>query len=144
VSDDIRELNRRFAQDIFNDHKFDLAAEVYFAPDFVEHDPFPGTPPTTDGFTMGMQIMVEAFPDFRFRIEDMLVEGDKATIRGRMFGTNTGPFQGMPPTGRPVEVESIDIVRVRDGRYVEHWGVIDMAAMMMQLGIMPPLQTAEG
>jgi predicted ester cyclase len=61
-----------------------------------------------------------------------------------MFGTNTGPFQGMPPTGRPVEVESIDIVRVRDGRYVEHWGVIDMAAMMLQLGMLPPLPGAEG
>jgi predicted ester cyclase len=48
-----------------------------------------------------------------------------------------GEFLGIPPTGKRIEVEAIDIVRMRDGQAVEHWGVTDTIAMMQQLGAIP-------
>ncbi len=53
-------------------------------------------------------------------------------------GTNLGPLNGGPPTGRSFEIDVIDVVRVGDGRIVEHWGVPDRLGQMMQLGVWPP------
>ena len=43
--------------------------------------------------------------------------------------------QGIPPTGREVAIEVIDIVRVADGQVVEHWNVVDQLGLMRQLGV---------
>jgi len=46
-------------------------------------------------------------------------------------------FAGVPPTGRDVEIAVIDIVRIADGRIVEHWNCVDRLGLMMQLGALP-------
>ena len=61
-----------------------------------------------------------------------LVSG-RYTFRGR----HTGDLMGMPATGNAFEVEAMDMIRVRDGKILEHWGLIDMPALMSQLGLMP-------
>jgi predicted ester cyclase len=53
-------------------------------------------------------------------------------------GTHEGEFLGIPPTGKRIELETIDIIRVRDGKCVEHWGVSDGLALMQQLGVIEP------
>ena len=55
-----------------------------------------------------------------------------------MTGTHKEAFMGIPATGRQISVPGIDIMRVKDGKYTDHWGVADSAAMMGQLGAMPP------
>ena len=49
---------------------------------------------------------------------------------------------GIPPTGREVEILVIDIVRVEDGRIVEHWNVVDRLGLLQQLGAIPAPETA--
>jgi predicted ester cyclase len=44
---------------------------------------------------------------------------------------------GIPPTGKRVQVSSIDIIRFEDGKAAEHWGETDVMAMMQQLGVVP-------
>jgi predicted ester cyclase len=79
-----------------------------------------------------------AFPDMRFDPQDMLSSGDKVVTRARATGTHEGEFMGMPPTGRRVDVQLIDIIRFGDdGLAHEHWGVFDALAMMQQLGAVP-------
>ena len=58
-------------------------------------------------------------------------------LRGRLTGTHLGPFMGMPPTGRPIEVPVMDVLRVEDGPATEHWGMTDTMVMMQQLGALP-------
>ena len=53
-----------------------------------------------------------------------------------MTGTHEGEFMGIAATGRRMEVPGMDLVRIRDGKAVEHWGVTDNLAMMQQLGAM--------
>ncbi len=68
----------------------------------------------------------------------MLPSGDKVVARARMTGTHQGELMGMPPTGRRVDVQLIDIIRFEDdGLAHEHWGVFDMMAMMQQVGAVP-------
>ena len=79
-----------------------------------------------------------AFPDLRMDPEDVLASGDKVVARVRATGTHEGEFMGMPATGKSVDVQLIDIMRFsEDGLVREHWGVVDMLAMMQQLGVVP-------
>jgi predicted ester cyclase len=72
--------------------------------------------------------------DLEFRIEDLAVEGDRVWLRMRVAGTNTGPVNGLAPTGNRVSVDVFDLARIEDGRVAEHWGVADQLGMLQQLG----------
>lgn len=67
----------------------------------------------------------------------MIAEGDKVTTRKTFHGTQEGEFMGIPPTGRHVSMGLIDIVRISEGRIMEHWSVGDNLGMMQQLGVIP-------
>jgi predicted ester cyclase len=43
---------------------------------------------------------------------------------------------GRPATGRPIDITVMDVMRVADGRIVEHWGVADRLAVLKQIGAM--------
>jgi steroid delta-isomerase-like uncharacterized protein len=107
------------------------------ADDMIEHEelPFPDAPEGKAGVGRLFQSMFDAFPDFQMAVEDTIVEGDKVVTRVRATGTHRGEFMGIPATGNRIEVPLIDIARVRDGKIAEHWGVMDSAAMMQQLGV---------
>ena len=78
-----------------------------------------------------------AFPDGYMTIDDLIVEGDLVGIRNTWHGTHKGDFYGAPPSGRFVEVTSIGLDRVVDGKVVEGWVELDMVGMMQQLGALP-------
>ncbi len=78
-----------------------------------------------------------AFPDSYFTVEDMVAEGDKVVTRKTFHGTHEGEFMGIPPSGRSVSMGLIDIVRISEGRVVEHWSEGDSFGMMQQLGVIP-------
>jgi predicted ester cyclase len=68
--------------------------------------------------------------------EDVLASGDKVVARVRATGTHEGDLMGMPGTGKSVDVQLIDIMRFdEDGLVAEHWGVVDVLAIMQQLGV---------
>jgi predicted ester cyclase len=79
-----------------------------------------------------------AVPDISFTIEESVENGDKLWVRVRAQGTATGPFFG-PPSGRPIDFTVFDVIRVVDGRIVEHWGVPDRFAMLAQTGVLDRL-----
>jgi steroid delta-isomerase-like uncharacterized protein len=108
------------------------------ADDFVEHEEFEGFPPTKEGVRQFFEMLIGAFSDLRFQVEDVFAAGDKGVARNRFTGTHQGEFMGIPATGRKVDVPGIDIVRFGDdGKAVEHWGVTDTMTMMQQLGVVP-------
>jgi predicted ester cyclase len=81
---------------------------------------------------------ISAFPDMRMEPQDVISDGDKVAVRVRVTGTNEGEFMGMPATGKSVDVQLIDILRLADDGLVhEHWGVTDTLALMQQLGAIP-------
>jgi predicted ester cyclase len=66
-----------------------------------------------------------------------IAEGDLVVsyIRGR--GTHVGELFGIPATNKVVETQGIAIHRLRDGKIIEYWSVVDFAAILAQLGLMP-------
>jgi steroid delta-isomerase-like uncharacterized protein len=108
------------------------------ADDFVEHEVTPGLPQTKEGVKSLFGMYRAAFPDLRMDAQDVLTDGDKVVARVRFTGTHRGEFMGVPPTGKGIDVEAIDIVRFGDdGLAHEHWGVFDAMTMMQQIGAVP-------
>lgn len=111
-------------------------ADEAFAPDCVIH--ITGSPvPDLDlgGFKQMVSVLLAAFPDLHFTVEDQITAGEKVAMRWVAEGTNTGPFGAAPPTGKPIRVEGLLFDRVVDGRVVERWEQWDQPAMMRQLGL---------
>jgi steroid delta-isomerase-like uncharacterized protein len=130
-------LIRQMVEELFNRGNMSRADEL-FAPNFVEHEELPpGIPQGREGVKQLTAMMRNAFPDFKATIEDMIAEGDKVVIRMNWSGTQKGEFMGVPPTGKSVSFEVLDIIRVAGGKFVEHWGQMDSMGMMQQLGAAP-------
>jgi predicted ester cyclase len=122
----------------FNKEVIELGNEVTFrelmAPDFVNRSAPPGAQPGPEGmlFTFN-RVLRPAFPDLSVEIHDQVAEGDKVTTRKTIRGTHLGELFGIPPTGKRIEIDVIDIVRVAHGRYAEHWGVNTLPSVLSAL-----------
>ena len=107
------------------------------AEDFIEHEEVPGMDNTRDTPRQLFKMMHAAFTDFHVNVHDLLQEGDKVVARVSFVGTHTGDFMGVPASGNPVHISAIDIIQFRGDQCVAHWGVMDMAAAMAQMGAGP-------
>jgi predicted SnoaL-like aldol condensation-catalyzing enzyme len=135
-AEDNKALVRRFVVEVQSGGKVDLIDEIC-SPEFVNHSTPPGIPPDREGIKILTAMFRGAFPDSYFTVEDMVAEGDKVATRKTFHGTHEGEFMGIPPSGRAVSMGLIDIVRISDGRVVEHWSMGDTLGMMQQLGVIP-------
>jgi predicted ester cyclase len=78
-------------------------------------------------------ILRAGFPDLTVHIHEQIAEGDLVTTRKEFQGTHKGEFMGIPASGRVVNIKVIDIVRLRNGQYVEHWGQSNLAEVLAAL-----------
>jgi steroid delta-isomerase-like uncharacterized protein len=116
------------------------AFEELFADDFLDHTPQPGRTPDKDGARQLYKILRTAFPDFHADIHWQLADGDRVTTYKTYHGTHRGEFLGVAPTGRQIQFETVDVMRVRNGKITEHWGVANLFSLMQQLGAWPAKQ----
>jgi steroid delta-isomerase-like uncharacterized protein len=147
ITADERERNkqviRRFVEEVQNQK----SEEAYWElndPDFVNLAPLPpGISADREGGFAYLFGFMNAFPDSRVTIDDMIAEGDQVVTKKTFTGTQTGDFAGIPATGNEVRLQFVDIMRLRDGKIVEHWNCIDQLSFMQQLGVIPaPAQEA--
>ena len=123
-----------YVRDVFN--RGDVAAaDRYFDPRVVDHAPWPGQPATLAGFKAGLTDLRRAFPDLEVTVQRKVTDGDLVAVHMTIRGTHRGVFMGAPPTGKRIEIEAMDFVRISGGKVVEHWGVLDEAKMGQQLGL---------
>ncbi len=137
TSEETAKLNKQVVAR-FNKEVIERGNEAVFrelmAPDYVNRTAAPGAPAGADGmiFTFN-QVLRPALPDLTVEIHDQVAEGDKVVTRKTLRGTHRGTLLGVPATNRPVAIEVIDIVRLRDGRYLEHWGINTLQVVLAQL-----------
>ncbi|HEU0035205.1 MAG TPA: ester cyclase [Kofleriaceae bacterium] len=124
----------RVIEEGFNRGNFD-AWDDCFAPTIIEHQY--GLPPTLAGFKQAIAGLRAAMPDLHLTIDEMVTHGDKVWVRMTATGTHRGPFMGLPPTGKSFTITVMDVVRIADGKIVEHWGVPDRFALLHQIGGLP-------
>jgi predicted ester cyclase len=137
--EEMKELNRRFVDEVFNQKNLDAADEM-LAEDFTEHaDMPPGISPDKQGALEWFKTAFGMSSDMRMEILHVIVSGDRVASHTRLRGTDTGgAMPGVPPTNKAFDIESIDIMQVNDeGKFTDHWGITDTMSMMQQLGIAP-------
>ena len=85
-----------------------------------------------------------ALPDITASMEDLVIAGDRVVGRFVYRGTHTGELMGIPASGNAVEMRSIDIWRIEDGVFAEHWDQINALQLLQQMGALPPLDLGAG
>jgi predicted ester cyclase len=128
---------RRFVEEVQNGGDLTVLDEIAAA-DYVNHTAPPGVPPDREGLKQLTAMFRRAFPDGRMAVEDLVAEGDRVVTRKTFRGTHGGELMGIPPTGRAVAIQLIDIVRLADGKAVESWSAADDLGMLQQLGALAP------
>jgi steroid delta-isomerase-like uncharacterized protein len=136
IGDAAKAVVRRNTEEVQSGGNFALFEEL-FADDFVDHTPQPNMTPNKAGARSLYHALRTAFPDFRAEIHWQAADGDLVTTYKTYHGTHQGTFLGVAPTGRKIHFETVDAMRVRDGKIVEHWGVANLFAVMQQLGALP-------
>lgn len=130
-------MNTDFARalaDVLNTREFDRFDDM-FAVDFINHNELPG--PGLAGFKQFWAGMVVGLPDLHVTLEDALASGDEVTARYTVRGTHQGTFLGLQPTGRTIEMKTMEIWRFEDDLVVEHWDSVNTLEVLQQLQVLP-------
>ncbi len=136
-----KELVRRFVEEFWNEGNADAADEL-MAPDAEIHMPT-GERVALEGLKGFAGAFRRSFPDWHSTFEELVAEGDRVAERWTGRGTHRGELQGIPPTGKRVEVPGSVFYRIVGGKIVEFRGQLDMMGLMQQLGVIPSPQQAE-
>jgi steroid delta-isomerase-like uncharacterized protein len=135
-------LVRRFVEEFWNEGNA-AAADELMARDATIHLPT-GEVVNPDGLKSFAGPWRESFPDWHSTPEELIAEGDRVAERWTGRGTHRGELQGIPPTGKHVEVPGSVFYRIVSGKIVEFRGQLDMMSLMQQLGVIPtPGQSEE-
>lgn len=121
MSDENRELVRRYYADVLNGRNLDAVGEFYADERIVER---------VQG---GCFAYFQAFPDLHLNIDELIAEDDRVFCRSTMTGTHDGEYKGIPATGRQVSSESAEVFRIADGKFVGYWCLANVAGLMRQL-----------
>ena len=132
TSTENKTVARRVLEEVFPANDVEALRDVV-SDEFVNHEAPEGTPPGLGSITMFMHLLNQAFSEQRWEIHDVLAEDDKVVIRCTHSGVHTGDYFGLPATGRRFAYKQMHIIRVVDGKGVEHWAVRDDTSLMHQL-----------
>src|SRR5262245_41557795 len=142
ASDAAKAVVRRNTEEVQNHGDFEVFEEL-FADDFVDHTPQPNMTPDKAGVRKLYGYIREAFPDFHAEIHWQFADGDRVTTYKTYYGTHEGPFLGIAPTHRAIHFETVDVMRVRNGKITDHWGVGNLLSLIQQIGGRTPPPSAE-
>lgn len=123
-----KQLVRDAAETFF--HRRDPSAvERYYAEDFVQHNVH--APPGRGGVRQFFDVIFTAFPDLQMRFDHLYAEGEMVFAFVTWSGTHSAEYFGRPPSHRHVTWRTAEIIRVADGKLVEHWDVVDDSGIAM-------------
>jgi steroid delta-isomerase-like uncharacterized protein len=135
MSEQNKQLVRRAIEEVYNRGNLDLVDELVSS-NFVAYSPSEEIR-RPSGIKQYVTELRAAFPDLHMTIEDQVADGDRVVTRWTATGTHTGPFHGIPPTGKAGKITGIDIDRIVNGKTVECWTNSDDLGLLQQLGVVP-------
>jgi len=141
VEEQNKELVRNFFAEI-DKGNLDRVKELV-ADDFALYAPGLAEPWGVDSLLEDIMTFYTAFPDNTHRIEDIISEGNKITVRLTSSGVQKGEYAGIPATGKKVTYSAIHMMAIGDGKIKEFWALEDTLGIMTQLGMELKLKEAE-
>ncbi len=135
---EVEEQNKSLVKSMFEalgKGDFEAYKEIV-APEYIWYMPSNSTKPMSREETIEFEKMVRiAFPDISYSIEELIAVEDRVISRLILRSTHEGEFQGIPATGNKIEVSSILMIRIQNGKIVEFKEELDQLGMMQQLGM---------
>jgi predicted ester cyclase len=128
------QLARRIVEDGFGGHN-PLILDELASDNFIEHQ---RGMRDLEGTKAAIRDLGKAFPDLNYQLVNTIASGDLVCVQYRATGTHQGHLGPMPPSGKQFEIDLIDIMKFKDGKLIEHWGVPDRLGLMEDLGFWPP------
>jgi steroid delta-isomerase-like uncharacterized protein len=125
-----KHLPRLFAQAL-NEKRVELFDELIH-PEYNNHNAY--VEPGPAGVKAFFRHYLDAFPDTKVVMDDVIEEGNRISARFRYNGTFTNTFMGYPPNSAPIQMRSIDIWHVKDGKLAEHWDELNLLEVFHQIG----------
>jgi len=130
-------LIRRYMEETFNQGNIAVIEQIASS-DFVYHHAT-GKDLSIEAYKQMSSMTQNAFPDAHMKIDDLFAEGYKVACLWTIKCTHTGEYQGIPPTGKKITFQGINIFRIADGKIAEVWSQFNVLGMMQQLGVIPPM-----
>lgn len=134
-----KQLVQQLVNVVQNQHQLARMPE-FFAPDFINHlDHAPDSP--LNSIEKAQQVFAQlfaAFPDLQVTIQHQVAEADLVMTHKQFIGTHRGALMGVAATGKRITFTVIDILRIEQGKVVEHWALQDRLGLMQQLGVIQP------
>ena len=125
-----KNLPRLFAQAL-NEKRVELFDE-FIHPNYNNHNRY--VDPGPAGVKAFFRHYLDAFPDTNVVMDDVIEEGDRISARFTYNGTFSNPFMGYRPNGAAIQMCSIDIWHVVDGKLAEHWDELNLLEVFQQIG----------
>lgn len=141
-SDPVEANIKMYAQvwdEIMNKGKLEMFNDSNFTKDVVMHAS-PSDIVGIDSARAYYANFLTGFSNIQFTIKDIFGQGDKLVKHWNFKGTHTGVFFGIPPTGKPLNIDGTTLVRMSGGKIAEERDFMDNLDMMTQLGLMPAAQ----
>lgn len=129
ANDTLRTLAEEYFR-LANAHDLDGLIALH-APGYLSHDPQGDT--GIDEYRELIRGFFAAFPDSTLTPVNVVAAGDRLVMHFETTATHSGDFMGLPATGKPVHFTEIRVRRIQDGKFAEHWGLLDQATFLSQL-----------
>jgi steroid delta-isomerase-like uncharacterized protein len=121
-----------FFRDVMGRGNLELLDELA-VDDYDDHVALPGQGYGRDGLKRRVARIRAAFQP-RQRLHDVIVDADLVAVRWTLSGVHSAEFAGLPPTGKPVEFDGVDMYLMREGRMAAHWNVVNLWDFYRQVG----------
>ena len=122
----------RFFREVMGAGDLDLIDDLAIE-DYDDHVALPAQGHGRDGLKRRVARIRAAFQP-RHKLHDVIVDADRVAVHWTLSGVHSGEFLGLPPTGKPVEFDGVDMYVMREGRMAAHWNVVNLWAFYRQVG----------
>ena len=138
MGQDLNLANAKKMGEAINKGNLEALREL-FAPNVKDHDPAPQQGKGPEGFIQFFTEFRSAFPDLKIAVEHIVADENNVAFAYTITGTQDGPFQGIPATGKKIKARGMQIgLYNQNGQIVERWGSSDEAGIMQQIGVEKP------
>jgi len=135
---------RRLYEDVWNERKLEILTELV-SPSHALHGPnFSGSSIGPEAYKRQVLQFVDAFPDLRWEIEEMVSDKENVVVMWTFTGTHKGEYRGIAATNKEVSVDGITVHNFAGGKIMDSYAIWDTWGMMQQLGVAPALGRLHG
>jgi len=124
-------LARRWFEEVWNQRKDETVRELMA--EMCDGHMEGGDVRSPEEFLAARKALLEAFPDIRVKVEDVVAEGDKVVVRWSAVGTHAGDGLGFRASGRKASFRGMSWIRFANGQVVEGWDSWNMGRLLEEL-----------